>query len=173
LTLTIFFLTTISAGPARAEVVESSDTGFVVKNVATVNASPTTVYSTLTMRIAFWWDPAHTFSGDARNLSLDPKPGGCFCERFPTGGGTQHLTVVFVSPGKELRLAGALGPLQQSGLSGSMIWKLMEAGANTSVELSYSVGGHRSGLREIAPVVDSVLRGQLTRLKNLLEGRPN
>src|SRR6185503_64375 len=103
---------------------------------------------------------------------IDPKPGGCFCERLPNNGGVRHLTVVMLSPGKELRLTGALGPLQESGLAGSMSWKLSEAGGSTKVELSYSVGGFRSGgLRSLAAPVDSVLRGQLLRLKSYVETR--
>lgn len=162
-------------GPAKADVVESVDNGFLVRNEALINAAPFKVYGALVGQIGSWWDPAHTFSGDSRNLSIDPKPGGCFCERLPNGGGVRHLTVVFVSPGKELRLTGALGPLQESGLAGSMSWKLSEVGTGTKVELSYSVGGYRSGgLRSLASPVDSVLRGQLFRLKTYVEtGRAN
>ena len=126
-------------------------------------------------QIGKWWDPDHTFSGDSRNLSIDPKPGGCFCERLPDNGGVHHLTVVMLSPGKELRLTGALGPLQEAGVAGNMSWKLSEAGGRTRVELTYSVGGYRSGgLGSIASGVDSVLRGQLVRLKKYVEtGRPS
>ena len=164
-----------AAGPARAEVVEISEAGFLVKNEASINAPPPRVYSALIERISSWWDPDHTFSGDSRNLSIDPKPGGCFCERLPDNGGIRHLTVVMLSPGKELRLTGALGPLQEDGLAGSMIWRLSEAGGSTTVQLAYSVGGYRpGGLRGIASPVDSVLRGQLLRLKSFVEtGRPN
>jgi uncharacterized protein YndB with AHSA1/START domain len=162
-------------GPAKADVIESVENGFLVRNDALINAVPLKVYSALVDQIASWWDPAHTFSADSRNLSIDPKPGGCFYERLPNKGGVRHLTVAFVSPGKELRLTGALGPLQESGLAGSMSWKLSEAGNGTKVELSYSVGGYRSGgLRSLASPVDSVLRGQLFRLKTYVEtGRAN
>ena len=100
----IAILTGAAVGPAKAEVVESSDSGFLARNEALINAAPLRVYSALTERIASWWDPAHTFSGDARNLSIDPKPGGCFCERLADNGGVRHLTVVLLSPGKEFRL---------------------------------------------------------------------
>ena len=162
------------AGPVKAEVIDSSETGFLARNEALISAPPLKVYGALIERIAGWWDPAHTFSGDARNLSIDPKPGGCFCERLPDGGGVRHLMVVFLSPGKELRLTGALGPLQESGLAGSMTWRLSEAGGGTKVELTYSVGGyHQGGLRGLASPVDSVLRAQLLRLKGFIEtGRP-
>jgi len=169
----IAILATAAAG-TNAEVMESSEIGFLSRNEAVIAAPPLEVYGALIDRIAAWWDPAHTFSGDSQNLSIEPKAGGCFCERLPGNGGVRHLTVVFLSPGKEVRFTGALGPLQQSGLAGSMTWKLSPDGRTTKVELTYSVGGyHRGGLRGLASPVDSVLRGQLLRLKSYIEtGRP-
>ena len=49
--------------------------------------------------------------------------------------------VVYVAPRDVLRLSGGLGPLQASGVAGSMTWKLTGDGDNTRVQLSYSVGG--------------------------------
>lgn len=163
------------AAPARAEVVESTAVGFSVRNSVTINAAPAKVYAALTDKVGGWWDPVHTFSQDARNLSLDAKPGGCFCERLPDGGGVQHMTVIYASPGKLLRLTGAIGPMQEAGLSGTMTWKLSQAGDGTTVELTYAVGGFRvGGFRDLPPVVDGVLRGQLAQLKAFVEtGRPD
>ena len=50
-------------------------------------------------------------SGNSANLSLALTPGGCFCERFPKGGGIEHMRVTYVDPGKRVVLTGALGPL--------------------------------------------------------------
>ena len=85
------------------------------------------------------------------------------------------MSVVYASPGKLLRLTGAIGPLQEAALAGTMTWTLVQAGGGTTVELSYTVGGFRAdGFRDIATVVDGVLRGQLARLKALVEtGRPD
>ena len=165
----------VAAGPARAEVIDASETGFLVKSEESIGAAPHRIYTALIERVDRWWDPDHTFSGDSRNLSIDPKAGGCFCERLPGNGSVQHLTVVMLSPGKEARFTGALGPLQQDGLAGSLIWKLTEADGGTRVELTYSLGGYRpGGLRGLAAPVDGVLRGQLSRLKRYVEtGRPN
>lgn len=159
--------------PARAEVVESSPMGFGVRNDAVINAAPAVVYATLTEAIAKWWDPAHTFSHDARNLSLDSKPGGCLCERLPDGGGVEHLRVIYASPGKLLRLTGAVGPLQEA--AGTMTWTLLQAGGTTKVELSYVVGGFRvGGFGDLPAIVDGVMRGHLLRLKAYVEtGRPD
>jgi len=161
--------------PLRGEVIESTATGFAVRNAAAINASSANVYGALTSKVGNWWDPAHTFSNDARNLSIDAKPGGCFCERLPDGGGVQHMTVVYASPGKLLRLTGAIGPLQEAALTGTMTWSLSPAGGGTTVELIYTIGGFRAGgFRDMPTIVDGVLRGQLARLKAFVEtGRPS
>jgi len=173
--LTLAILVAILTSPLRGEVIESTPAGFLVRNTATINASPTKVYAALTDSIGGWWDPAHTFSHDAHNLSLDVKPGGCFCERLPDGGGVQHMRVVYASPDKLLRLSGAIGPLQEAALVGTMSWNLQQTGGGTAVELTYAIGGFRAGgFRDMATVVDGVLRGQLGRLKAFVEtGRPD
>jgi uncharacterized protein YndB with AHSA1/START domain len=160
----------LGAGRARAEVVDSGAGGFLVRGEATVQSAPDAVYEALTKDIGGWWDSEHTFSRDSRNLSLDARPGGCFCERLPDGGGVRHMTVVFASPGKRLRLTGGLGPLQALGVAGSMTWSLAESEGGTMVGLTYSVGGYfEGGLQGMAPAVDSVLQVQLTRLKRYVE----
>ena len=172
-TLAILFATL--AVPLRGEVIESTPTGFLVRNTAAINAPPAKVYTALTDGVGRWWDSAHTFSHDARNLSLDAKPGGCFCEGLPDGGGLEHMRVLYASPGKLLRLSGAIGPLQEAALAGTMTWSLSQGGGGTTVELNYTVGGFRAGgFRDIPTVVDGVLRGQLARLKAFVEtGRPD
>ena len=172
-TLAILFV--ILATPLQGEVIESTPAGFLVRNTATINAPPTKVYAALTDSVAGWWDPAHTFSHEARNLSLEAKTGGCFCERLPDGGGVEHMRVVYASPGKLLRLTGAIGPLQEAALVGTMSWDLQQTSGGTAVELGYTVGGFRAGgFRDMATVVDGVLRGQLARLKAFVEtDRPN
>jgi uncharacterized protein YndB with AHSA1/START domain len=173
--VTLAILFAILAAPLRGEVIESTAAGFLVRNTTAINAPPANVYTALTDRVGEWWDPAHTLSHDARNLSLDAKPGGCFCERLPDGGGLQHMTVIYAAPGALLRLTGAIGPLQEAALTGTMTWSLLSAGGGTTVELNYTVGGFRAGgFRDIPTVVDGVLRGQLARLKALIEtGRPD
>jgi len=166
-----------AAGASRAEVANVGPTGFAVKHVVTIQAAPENVYAALIGKVGSWWNPDHTYSHDSRNLSIDARPGGCFCEKLGNGGGVEHMRVVFVSPGQVLRMAGALGPLQGSGLAGSMTWKLSAAtgaAGATSLELSYSVGGYmQGGFEKIAPAVDGVLGDQLGRLKAYVEtGKP-
>ena len=145
-------------------------TGFVVKLEANITAPVAKVYDALVGQVGSWWNPEHTYSHDAKNLSIDPRPGGCFCEKLPNGGGVEHLRVVYVAPREVLRLSGGLGPLQSSGLAGSMTWKLTGGSENTRVELSYSVGGFiQGGFEKIAPAVESMLGDQLNRLKLFVE----
>lgn len=162
-------IATLTCNIGIAEVVDSSENGFVVKNDALIAAPPAKVYAAL-LHIGSWWDPEHTYSGDSHNMSIVAKPGGCFCERLPSGGGIQHMTVVYLAPAKILRMSGALGPLQPLGVAGSLDWKLTPTESGTKLDLTYTVGGYRKGgLRELAAPVDSVLRGQLMRLKSFVE----
>jgi uncharacterized protein YndB with AHSA1/START domain len=148
--------------------------GFLVKLDANVSAPKPKVYDALVGQVGSWWNPEHTYSHDAKNLSIDPRPGGCFCEKLPNGGGVEHLRVVYIAPGDILRLSGGLGPLQSSGLAGSLTWKLTGDGDNTRVQLSYSVGGFvDGGFEKLAPAVESMLNEQLSRLKLFVEtGKP-
>lgn len=153
-----------------AEVVESAGAGFATKSVVRIAAAPDRVYAAFVQDVGRWWDPAHTYSGDARNLSIDPRPGGCFCERLGDQGGVQHLSVVFIAPRQRLRLTGGLGPLQDSGVAGSLTWDFSGKDGGTEVTVTYVVGGFRSGgLQGLAAPVDSVLNGQLQRFKNFIE----
>jgi uncharacterized protein YndB with AHSA1/START domain len=149
-------------------------TGFLVKLDANINAPAAKVYDALVGQIASWWNPEHTYSHDAKNLSIDARPGGCFCEKLPNGGGIEHLRVVYVAPPQIVRFSGALGPLQASGVAGSMTWKLTAGPDNTRLELSYSVGGFiQGGFEKIAPAVEAMLREQVDRLKMFVEtGKP-
>jgi len=158
------------ARAVRADVLEATPGGFELKTTVAIAAPRTRVYDTLVNAVGRWWDPQHTYTGDAKNLSIEPRPGGCFCERLPDQGGVQHAMVVLVIPGKTLRLVGGLGPLQQSGIHGTLTWELADRDGSTEATLSYSVGGYRQGgLQALAPPVDSVIGAQLRRLKSFVE----
>ena len=148
--------------------------GFLVKFEVNVNAPAAKVYDALVGQIGSWWASEHTYSGDAKNLTIDARPGGCFCEKLPNGGGIEHARVIYVAPHQVLRLSGALGPLQASGVAGTLTWKLTSDTNNTHLQLSYSVGGFiDGGFEKIAPSVESVLREHFDRLKLFVEtGKP-
>lgn len=161
-----------SAAPVAAE---KAVNGFTVTHELTVNAPQARVYESLVEQVGHWWNPDHTFSGDSANLSIDARPGGCFCEVLPHGGGVEHLRVVYIAPGSVLRMSGALGPLQAYGLAGSLTWTLKsDSESSTELKLSYIVGGFmEGGFDQIAPAVEAVLGEQVQRLKHFVEtGEP-
>jgi uncharacterized protein YndB with AHSA1/START domain len=162
-----------AASSACAEVVDATPGGFAVRSEVEIAAPPARVWAAM-VQPATWWDPAHTWSGSAANLSLAAAAGGCFCERLPDGGSVLHMSTVFAAPGRNLVLSGALGPLQGSGASGQLVFALVETDGKTTLTLTYDVGGYlRGGLDKIAAPVDSVLGQQALRLKTLIEtGRP-
>ena len=158
------------AGTSARPAPQVTSTGFLVNLEVKANASVAKVYRALIGQVGSWWDPEHTYSHDAKNLSIDPRPGGCFCEKLPNGGGVEHLRVVYVAPREVLRFSGGLGPLQASGIAGSMTWKLTSDRDQTRIQLSYSVGGFVvGGFDRIAPAVESMLNEQLNRLKLFAE----
>lgn len=156
---------------ARAEVSNRSSAGFIVTVNLNVAAPPETVYASLTRHVGEWWDAAHTYSGDSKNLSLIAEPGGCFCEALVDGGGVQHATVVNVAPGRLLRMSGALGPLQASAVTGTLSWQFEKSGsAESKLVVTYVVGGYASGgLDRIADAVDTVITRQAQLLKRHAE----
>lgn len=161
----------VLAAGADAAVVARAAGGFVLRHEVTFAAPPSRVYQALS-DVSAWWDPDHTYSGDAAKLSLDARAGGCFCEALAGGGSVEHMRVVFAAPGRLLRLAGGLGPLQGMGVSGAMDFALAEHPGGTRLVFTYSVAGFApDGLEAMAEPVDGVLAIQLGRLAAHLEAR--
>jgi uncharacterized protein YndB with AHSA1/START domain len=151
---------------ASAEVVETRDGFFKIQSVVLVDLPPATAWRALS-RVPAWWDSAHTWSGAARNLSLEARAGGCFCEKLADGGSVQHARVVFAQPGQLLRLDGALGPLQEMAVTGTLTYSLAPDGPGTRVTMSYAVAGALTlDSVKLAPLVDQVMTSQLDRLRN-------
>jgi hypothetical protein len=150
--------------PSRAEVVASGANGFVVRHELRIPRGAAAAYARL-VRVQDWWSSDHTYSGSAARLSLQARPGGCWCERLPDGGFVKHMDVVYAAPGKALRLVGGLGPLQEMGVSGALSFTLEAESADvTRVTLSYVVSGFApQGFNDIARAVDAVLGEQLAR----------
>lgn len=167
--LFIVMLAASGAGAAKAEIVNAGPNGFSIRHIAeTPNAAAPMVWAALA-DIAKWWDPEHTYSGDARNLTLDPQVRGCFCEKIGLYSGIEHASVVYSQPAKILRLNGALGPLQDFGVTGAMTWQIDPAGGGSRITLTYNVGGYADRpLSEWATIVDEVLGGQVQRLARFI-----
>ena len=159
--------------PVLAEVGATSDAGFVTHGERAVPAPPAAVWAAL-LAPAGWWDPAHTWTGQATNLYLDAEATGCFCEQLavPAGadpgaprGSVEHMHIIHVAPGRLLRMTGGLGPLQAEPVGAVLTISLAGQGAGTRITFEYRVSGLatlKGG--EIAGLVDAVLTAQLARL---------
>ena len=147
--------------PAAADVVDRSASGFTLNSVVRVAAPSETVYRHL-INLGAWWGKDHTYTGDSANMSLEARAGGCWCEKLPNGGGVEHGRVTNLAPGTLVRLSAALGPLQELGVTGSLTWQLAKSGQETTVTMTYAVGGYvPGGLEKLAPLVDQVMTQQL------------
>lgn len=162
--------------PALAEVKATSDAGFNVIHIATVQATPDEIWKRL-LAPKDYWNKAHSWSGSSAGFYIDAQANGCFCELFQetdangkvkTVGSVEHMRVIFAQPGRVLRMQGALGPLQSEAVIGTLTVAMeptKQDGA-TRVSFSYVVGGYmRYKVSEIAPAVDKVLGEQF---KNML-----
>ena len=165
----VSILAAIIGERANAEVVGVAGNGFEIRETAHTAASSDKVYAALLLP-AHWWSSDHTFSGSAANLVLDAHAGGCWCETLPGGGSVEHLRVVFVSPGKTLRLRGALGPFQGLAVDGVMTWSVKSVAEGTDVTFAYSIGGYaKDGFDELSKMTDHVLGEQMERFKKSVD----
>lgn len=166
-------LLVLAAAPASAEVVSASSNGFEVRETVPLVVPPDVAFSSF-RDLPAWWDPEHTYSGSSANLRLELVPGGCFCERIPkTGGGVEHMHVVFVDPGKEIVMTGPLGPLLYEATTGVMDVKIETIAGGSQLTLDYKVAGFANGgADKLAPAVDSVLAEQLKRFRTYATARP-
>ncbi|WP_169542424.1 SRPBCC family protein [Sphingomonas baiyangensis] len=169
---TILMAAAMSIGaPAAAEVTSAALSSFVIDAAITVDAPPARVWDSFRAP-ASWWDAEHSYSGDAANLYMDAQATGCFCERIPDGKGSiEHAHIVYVAPGRMVRMTGGLGPLQAEAVAATLTFRFDAEGEGaTKVTMRYVVGGHmQAGGETMAPLVDNVLLHQLARLKAAAE----
>ena len=164
----------LAVAAARAETSQVTPAGFVSQFREEVSVAPDVVWKTI-VQLPRWWSGRHSYSGEARNLSLDVQAGGCFCERWGDGHSVQHATVLMVQNGRVLRMAGAFGPLQEMAVIGVLTIVTSAQDGKNFLRMTYRVVGHAdSGLDKVATVVDQVLGEQFRRLKTMAEtGKPD
>lgn len=153
---------------AHAKIVAKSATGFVVEHQIELKSDAKSAYDAFT-KIGSWWASSHSFSGEAKNITIDTTPGGCWCEALPNGGFVKHMDVVHAAPGAMLVFSGGLGPLHFTGVAGSMTVRFQAAknAGITTMTLRYDVGGRDDkNFEEISKAVDGVLAEQIARYKN-------
>jgi hypothetical protein len=159
----------LMAAQLGAKVVEKAPGALKITQVRHVAVAPDVAWRSL-VHVEQWWSGEHTYSGNAANLKLDARPGGCWCETLPNGGGVVHMTVVYIAPNQRMTLSGALGPLQTAGVTGAMTLQVTPKDGGTDVALMYNVGGYYpGGLDAVAGGVDDVLGAQFDRLARLID----
>ena len=162
----------VFAAPASAEVVTAASNGFEVRETVNLVVPPEIALASFA-ELPKWWDPEHTYSGDSANLSFELRPGSCFCERLPDGGGVEHMRVAYVDPGKRVVLTGSLGPLLYEATTGVMDVKVKRAAGGSQFVVDYKVAGFANGGGEkLAVAVDEVLAGQMKRFRAYVTARP-
>ena len=166
----VLVIATTLALCARAEVADSAPNGFTVKISQVIQAPPDEVYRRLVRNVGDWWNPEHTYSHSAHNLSIEEKAMGCFCEKLPNQGSVRHMEILYLDPGKGIVMTGALGPLQSLAATGSLTIQFSPAAGGTKLDVSYAVAGYlAAGMKSWAAPVDAMLTEQFTRLKTYIE----
>ena len=154
-----------AVGPAAAEVTGRHADGFALRVTVPTAASAGDVISALGA-IGGWWDGAHTYSGDAANMTMALQPGDCFCEALADGGVVEHGRVVTFDADHRT-LDAPLGPLKGQATRAELTLRWPDAGAGTAVTLTYVVEGPNLG--GMAGAVDGVLTGAVARLVRYAE----
>lgn len=158
-TLFVFF----SASVVHADVITASDEHFILRLESDSALAPDALWERLIVPAA-WWHPDHTYSGDAKNLTLEAKAGGLWREDW-AGGSVEHGRVLLLQPGKVLRMQAPFGPLQSVGAYAVWTITVMPADKGSVVRFDVSaVAPAGAGLESLAPAVNAVKSEALRRL---------
>lgn len=148
---------------ARAEIIEAAADHYVLKQEMRSELPPAQLWQRL-IDPARWWHPDHTYSGSSENLSLDLQAGGLWREDWD-GGSVAHGEIVFVDPGKVLRMDAPFGPLQATGAKTIWTISIKPDGEGSLVTFDeIALGSDISKLDELAPAVDFVKNEAIRRL---------
>lgn len=154
------------AAPANAAIERNDVDAFVITHEVDSSIDEDALWQRM-ITPSSWWDSGHSWSGDAANMTLEPRAGGCWCEATRQGGSVEHGHVVAFEPARgRLLMRAELGPLQSMAVNGWLEWRVMaREGGGSHVSWRYTVVGRSfdpaSGL---AAGVDMVLAQQLGRL---------
>lgn len=183
LLFTCLFATAYSS-TSIADVNYADNSGFSITNNSESQASIEVVYSHFIQHVDMWWPKDHTWWKGA--LRIDEQAGGCFCESTDTASAV-HMRVSYVEPNKKVVMIGGLGPLQEMGVTGALIWEFSDIETappsadeendkrvpKTKVTLTYHASGniHFNGKKasneeavNLVNVVDKVQAQQLNAL---------
>lgn len=158
----------IFTGGLAAEVIDQGDHVFKIRSILDVPLPMDTVFEKFA-NIGSWWNPEHTFGGDATRYRLDLARMGLI-ETLDEGF-VKHMDIVYWNPGHRIVLKGGLGPLLTEAVVGVMIVDFEANEGSTRVALKYTVTGivENGSLGNWAPAVDYVIGEQMHRLRVFLE----
>ena len=161
-----------AATPVSAEVLNAGDHGFEVQHSVNLVVPAAQAFASFG-QIGQWWNKEHTYSGDAARMSLQMRPGGCFCEPLDGGGGIEHMRVTYLQPGERIVLTGSLGPLLYEATTGVMDVKVEPIAGGSRLVMNYRVAGFaKGGAAAMAPLVDQVLGDQMKRFRTYAAASP-
>jgi uncharacterized protein YndB with AHSA1/START domain len=170
--LVLFIASLAIATPATAAVVSADDHGFEIQHSVNLVVPQAQAFAAFG-QVGQWWSSEHTYSGDAKRMSLQMRPGGCFCEPLDGGGGIEHMRVTYLQPGERIVLTGSLGPLLYEATTGVMDVKVERIAGGSRVTLNYRVAGFaKGGAAAMAPLVDQVLADQMKRFRVFAASSP-
>lgn len=147
------------ATPATAEVTESSSNGFTIALSEPSQRSDAELWQRM-QHPENWWSSAHSWSGDAANMSVEMRAGGCWCERVGDGV-VVHGRILRIDADRAILLDAPLGPLNDAAVTTRLSWRI----DNQRVVWRYQVfGALPMPAAQLAPLVEAVLAEQLRRL---------
>lgn len=152
-------LVAMAGFPAAAEIVSRSENAFTLRFEGQTRLGPAGVADAFS-EVDLWWDPAHSYTGNAANLSLDLTPAGCWCEAMPDGALFDHGRVISAVYG-EIRLHAPFGPLREMATRADLIvtWPLVDGVVTPT--WTFTVEG--PGVGALAEPVDGVIGGGFAR----------
>lgn len=149
----------VTASPAAAEIISRSENAFTLRFEGETRLGPDGVADAFS-QVQQWWDPAHSYTGEAANLSLDLVPGGCWCEAMPDGSRFDHGRVEAVALG-EVRLHAPFGPLRTMATRAELV--VTYALVDGVVRPSWTFIVEGPGVGALAEPVDGVIGGGFAR----------
>ena len=154
-------------GPAPAEIVSRTADGFTLHFAVDLETPPEDVIVSVG-KIPEWWDPAHSYTGDAANLSLAFEPGGCWCESLADGARFEHGRVVRIGPTRVV-FDAPLGPLHATATRSDLTFSVDPEDRGWRVAMDFVVEG--PGLGALADPVNGVMDGAFDRFVHQLTHR--
>ncbi len=160
------------ASPAQAAVIKSAPDGIVSESSAVIGVKPARIWRALT-NWSNWWDKAHSYSGKAEAIHLDPRGSGLLLERWDKNS-VQHAVVLSAVAPSSLRMSGGFGPLQALPVNAILEFSLRGEGSGSRLTMTYRVAGTAANnLDTLAVPVDSVMSEGFSRLLNYaVTGKP-